>query len=354
MFLFNDNTAGNLTSFDIQFKVSTRLDTAGLVANGVVDTLVFKFDTGDFTVDANADSDQVYTFTGGSFSDTTKFDIVSASATTGEIVIVPQGDGSLDFDTDISLNIATGFIRNLAEATDVVIQLRTTDQSTFVTDVEDDRIAAATGGIVTVFALADSNSGESSAIDSMLFTVSSFIPLDAQFVISLPSQFTAATSIDSVHVLIDTDRDGNYENDLTNTGVGMGDSIAVISSAAGTIQNNEITLQLTNVTKDITDPFPANSNVKIILGDTTLGVSNPAFTNPIPTESGIFPTAGTFSPIRVKVQTAGGGLLATGDNSTAPINIKTNDWGLANYTAAWHPFTAAQPADFSSRVCIHY
>lgn len=323
--LVGDNTAGSLTPLNVWFMTSTRLDTLGTTGGGASLPWI-QFDFSDFDIILSEVATAAnYTFTGGGFS-TGKFTVdTTGVGSNGTVTFLPAAgtDGYIPEATQIKLVVASGVLQNKAEASDFTVSFSTSRQTTTVDDRDTDAILPNTGGIITRLQLADSAAGQPSAIDTLVFTTPGWIPADGKIKITLPSQFTLTTSLDSATIKYDS-AGGAWGGGTTYRYITLGNSeINTLSTAAGTITNTEIILELNSAKR-----IPAGSTVGITIGD-TVGYHardaryNPAFNNPAPAYAGTYPTTGTYSPITITVTDANDGQLLFGNNNTAPVGINT-------------------------------
>ncbi|MFC1561893.1 hypothetical protein ACFL4Q_02730 [candidate division KSB1 bacterium] len=323
-----DNRAGQNTKLDMWFKLSTTLDSTS-------DTLVVKFDTNAFTVDATqAGTAGNYTFTGSTFT----FGVDGIGSDTDGEVKFWVTSGSIPRGTLMQLTVNANVLRNSSARIDVDMGIRTSDQTGFVYDRETDAILSSPGSVFTAFTISDSSSLDPAAVTSLQFTTSSYIPQGGQIVLEFPPEFdfTGITSLDSIFITVDSAGLGTEASTDTlwksnaSRPAGAGRYGA---AASETFVGDNIVIQLSsgNYAKDIAPNSVITFNQ---IGFMDANYSDPAFILPAPEDAGMYPSAGNFGAFFLVTRTSTGNEISRGDNGGVPKTVYTNDWGMAGYEAA--------------------
>jgi len=294
-----DSRAGVSGKIDITFSVSTQL-----TAN---DSLIFRFPEADFLVNSGNVLDANFSFSGSGASLVNASDEYDVSYTDvgayAEIGFILKGTGYVFPNSLITMTIASTVVQNLGEMSDIEVGLKTTDQTTAVVDSDTDPILPNPGGFVTAFILQDSTAGELSGIKQCDFTALSYLPVDAEFVITVPGEFTLQSPTD-VTITIGADANTISGNNIT-----------------ASISGNELTLALTAANGG---PWAAGTTVQI--DDLTDAFTNPIGSSDINTT---YPsTANSKAPFIITVKDANGNALIRGDNSSNTDAYSPHIWGL--------------------------
>ena len=306
-------TAGDAVQITTIFQLGTAL------AN--TDTLQIDLSTSFDVYNTNAVTESNYAFTGDGVTmvnvDETDFVATEAS---GIITFTLAGDSALPAGTDITLVISNNVSTNLGAVSDVVVKLKTNEETTWITDPDTD---AVTSNDVTPILSLDNTAISATATATITYTSDGALPSNGKIVVTVPNEFTFANDADI------------SDNVTVNDG-----GAVTIGSAA--VVSRVLTITLNDVTGTRGNSIDNATAVTIVIGSTTAVITNPG-TSQTSNDWTVTTSDNSDMPIQTGTDTVDIGIIW--DSSLAAALSSSNAGAATNITLKFRLGTALSAAE---------